>query len=350
MGKWTRVLVTCLSLALCSALTLPAQAQDDARLGLGLRALVKGKERPAITVSPGETVKSLKVTLRRQDGKVQTLKSGKIRAGQVKMLNFKQPQGVFEYTAKFDVRWGNGDNSSFETTFKATKVGELSLKIGPGDVDLEARTLVFRITNPAQRAELLLLGERGKRIGHAEVTFDDTVPGEPLTIAWGELPAGEELLRMDLKVFDVANFWAGMQITPFSIEIPHEELVFETGRHKIKATEAPKLQRTLAFIHEALAKHGSLLALKLYIGGYTDTVGGRGPNLELSNRRAKSIAGWFRANGIKVPIYFQGFGEDALAKPTPDQTPEAANRRAIYVLSSQAPSGNAFPRSQWRRL
>ena len=103
-------------------------------------------------------------------------------------------------------------------------------------------------------------------------------------------------------------------------------------------------------VKDALAKHGTLLALKFYIAGYTDTVGNAAYNRDLSKRRARSIAAWFRAQGLKIPVYYEGFGESVLAKKTPDETDEPANRRALYILTSQAPSGAPFPSAKWKRL
>ena len=91
--------------------------------------------------------------------------------------------------------------------------------------------------------------------------------------------------------------------------------------------------------------------LKLFVAGYTDTVGSHSANQSLSNNRARSIAQWYRQNGLRIPIYYQGFGEEVLAKPTPDETDEPANRRALYILSSQQPAtSESLPRSKWRRL
>lgn len=338
--------MTLISLTLCA---LPVKAESGA-LGLSLEAVVSGKQKPAIVVSPAAGLTKLRVTLTREGAGKQVLKAGRLKAGKSKRLTFKSPVGVFDYRARFEVTWSDGSQSDFTTTFKITRVGELKLSIGPGDVDLEAKTMVFRITNPAASAELVLLGERGRRLGIEEVDFDGAPPGSPLELSWSAPPGGEEIIRMDLKVTDIAGFWTGMQITPFSIEIPHDELEFASGRAEIRGEEAPKLKRTLALVNDALKKHGTLLALKFYVAGYTDTVGNASYNRELSTRRARAIAGWFRANGLKIPIYYCGFGEDVLAKTTPDETDEPANRRALYLLTSQAPSGASFPRPRWKRL
>ena len=73
-------------------------------------------------------------------------------------------------------------------------------------------------------------------------------------------------------------------------------------------------------------------------------------NRELSTRRARAIARWFRSKGLNIPIHYCGFGEEYLAKKTPDETDERANRRAIYILTSQAPSGPPFPKAVWKKL
>ncbi len=332
------------------AMASTAQAEsDDSRLGLGLKAVVQGAERPAITVTPRDGLRSIEVTLtRKRDGQVQRLKATKIAAGQSKALTFQQPVGVDEYEAAFVARWADGEESSFTTVFSVTRVGKLELQIAAGDVDLEGRTLTFRMTNPAASAELIMLGEHGRRLGTTELRYRGEPPGTPLRLTWDDVPG--EVLAMDLKVTDIAGFWTGIRITPFHIEIPHDEVEFESGSHAIRASEEPKLDKTLGLIREALAKHGTLLSLRLYVGGYTDTVGGRASNQGLSTRRARAIASWFRSHGLSAPILFQGFGEDVLAKPTPDETPEAANRRAIYILASQPPTGPSVPRGEWQAL
>lgn len=322
---------------------------EDSRLGLGLKAVVQGVEKPAITVTPRDALRSIEVTLtRKEDGKVQRLKASAIAAGQSKTLAFQQGVGVFGYEAAFVARWADGEESRFTTEFSATRVGKLEMQIDAGDVDLDGRTLSFRLTNPAASAELIMLGEHGRRLGTTSVRYSGEPPGTALRLTWDAV-AGE-VLAMDLKVTDIAGFWTGMRITPFHIEIPHDEVEFETGSHAIRASEEPKLQATLGLIREALAKHGTLLSLRLYVGGYTDTVGNRSANQGLSTRRAHAIAAWFRSHGLSSPILYQGFGEDVLAKPTPDETPEAANRRAIYILASQPPSGPSVPRGAWQGL
>ena len=65
--------------------------------------------------------------------------------------------------------------------------------------------------------------------------------------------------------------------------------------------------------------------------------------------RAASIAGWFRQHRVRLPILCEGFGEHALLVVTPDETPEARNRRVDYILSAEEPPlGTASFRPVWR--
>ena len=78
---------------------------------------------------------------------------------------------------------------------------------------------------------------------------------------------------------------------------------------------------------------GEVLSVKLFVLGYTDTVGNSAANQALSVRRACAIAAYFRAAGVKIPIRYAGKGEDALLVLTPDETDEVRNRRARYLLA-----------------
>jgi outer membrane protein OmpA-like peptidoglycan-associated protein len=71
----------------------------------------------------------------------------------------------------------------------------------------------------------------------------------------------------------------------------------------------------------------------------------------LSERRARAIAAWFRRRGFTGPVSYQGFGETALAVPTPDETDEAANRRALYILAANPPPvSEQLPARAWKPL
>ena len=98
-------------------------------------------------------------------------------------------------------------------------------------------------------------------------------------------------------------------------------------------------------------KYASIAKANLYVAGYTDTVGNASSNLSLSHKRAKAIATWFQNAGFKGDIYYQGFGEKALAVATKDNVDEPRNRRALYVVAAEAPAISAdLPSKNWKKL
>jgi outer membrane protein OmpA-like peptidoglycan-associated protein len=152
-------------------------------------------------------------------------------------------------------------------------------------------------------------------------------------------------------VFDTDGYFVGLSAVPWSVRIPHEEVTFATDSATIESAEAPKLEKSLALIADALAKHRTLGRVTLFIAGHTDTVGNGPYNLKLSQRRAQAIASWFRKRGLRIPIAFEGFGEQALLVATPDETNEPRNRRVDYILAVEEPGLKATGfRPTWKRV
>ena len=69
------------------------------------------------------------------------------------------------------------------------------------------------------------------------------------------------------------------------------------------------------------------------IEGHTDTVGPKDYSRALSERRAEAVVAYIRQkSGIDDSrLVSVGLGSDPLLVPTPDQTPEARNRRVKVV-------------------
>lgn len=326
-----------------------ALAGEEARLGIHFEQLVSGDKQPQIVLEPPEPVASVTVRLERQDGTTTTLTSGAVGAGGRKLLAVTQPFGEFAYAAHFDATFAKGDKTSFDMKFSLTRVDKLKLELQPEDVNLDKRTLVFRVNNPVRSASLELYGRNGQKLATVERPMQGAPGGTAHTFAWDDPKA--EVLYMDFKVTDVAGFWKGVRLSPFRVDIPHEEVEFESGKWDIRASEEPKLKKTLGLIKDALDKYGKLIEMRLYVAGYTDTVGSKESNRTLSQNRARAIASWYAKSGLRIPIHYQGFGEDVLAKPTPDETDEQANRRAVYILSGQTPgTSTSLPRASWSKL
>jgi len=218
-------------------------------------------------------------------------------------------------------------------------------------------------TAPTARWKLRILGASGGALLlEHEQEFADRDPVVPFWLTWKPLPKGTEVGRIDLKVSDAGGAYKSFALFPWSVYIPHEEVNFATDSASIAPAETPKLQASLNQIADALAKHKNLGPIKLYIAGHTDTVGAAPYNLGLSRKRAQSIAGWFRKNGLRIPIAYEGFGEFALAVATPDNTTSHATvgwttfsrwriRRSRQRSSSRSgSSSNRPPETSFRFL
>lgn len=231
----------------------------------------------------------------------------------------------------------------------ATAATPLKVDLDKSRVDLTGRKLELRMNRPPGRVELKLFGATGDAplLEHTQ-ELAGHAPGETLTVTWPD--PGAPVVRLDLKAYDADGLWVGFALTPWSVNIPHEEVNFATDSATITRTEAPKLEASAKLINEELAraqKQNPHLRPNLFIAGHTDTVGNATYNLKLSQRRAQAIASWFRKRGLRLPILFEGFGEAALLVSTPDQTDEPRNRRVDYILSDGEPGLKA---AVWKRV
>ncbi len=334
--------------------TRVASADEAQQLGIGIRAAVQVGQKPAVLIQPVVGVKRLTMKLvPAGGGKAITLGASNVGVQERRELTWSQPVGSQTWTADGQVQWSDGTTGTFTLTFDTRVFPGLQTSVTKADVDLENRKLVVRANQPVARVELKVIGDDGNTVHDGSIELgeeQDAAVGEPIEVAWDQAP-GTTVLKMELKVHSRFGFWSGVEITPFEVEIPHEDVEFTSGAWDIRASESAKLRHTLELLNEKIARYGGLLEMQLYIAGYTDTVGSHGSNQELSEKRARSIGAWFKAHGLKLPIYYQGFGETVLAVPTGDETDEARNRRALYVLGASAPAPQpSLPRSAWKRL
>jgi len=334
------------------ALAVLALAPSASALPFSVKSPVSGKTLPAIVIKPRETVKSIRCTLKRNDGKKLTIVARNVAGGSNKRIDIRQKPGTtFKYAAVCDVTWAKSSASKLRFKFSATRVAKLKLKLDTSNVDLDSRSMTFAINNPAKKATLTLIGDGGKKLKVVEKNFGGIAAGSTLTMRWPDLQ--KKVISMELRVFDVAGFWQGVRLIPVQARIPSERIEFDTGKWDVRASEEGKLKKVLSHIKKEMAKFkraGVVLQFRVYVAGYTDTVGSPAANQTLSMNRARSLASWLRRRGLRAPLYYQGFGERVLAKQTPDETAEQANRRSIFVLATQTPSGRDFPKGNWRKL
>src|SRR5258708_7468494 len=216
----------------------------------------------------------------------------------------------------------------------------LRVQVEKSKVDLKERHLEVKMSHPPGKVKITVVGESGATLADEQHDFAGHAAGAPLVVTWS--PANDEAVAtIDVVAYDTQGAWVGVQISPWFVAIPHEDVNFKTDKAEIEDSEAPKLEAAFAKLGEVLAKdaaHGKQHAgITLFIAGHTDTVGNAGYNLKLSLARARAIAAWFRKRGVHMPIAYEGFGESALAVKTADNVDEPKNRRADYVLSDEPP-------------
>jgi outer membrane protein OmpA-like peptidoglycan-associated protein len=308
-------------------------------------------DRPKVTFVATEPLSSLSVELQDESGKQTRARFTGLPRGASRTVTLPAEPGRHRYSGQVVVT-RRDQRSESPLTFETVVAPRLEIQIDKAKVDLKARRLEARFSRPAARAEVTLYGTTGgEPLARAEQPLEDRAPGAPLEITWPAPRGDVEVGRIDLRLYDADGFYGGVSLYPWSVYIPHEEVNFATDSSAIAPAEAPKLQASLSKIADALARHRQLGPIKLYIAGHTDTVGTEAYNRQLSLKRARAIAGWFRTHGLRLPILFEGFGEQAPLVGTPDDTDEVRNRRVDYILAVEDPvlKATAF-RAQWKAL
>lgn len=300
---------------------------------------------PRLVIRTTEAMKQVQVTLERADGHAQRAKLGNMKAGETKEVEIRQPKGKHSYVARIEAKTSANDAVNEALTFEVTWVDPIEISINPLQVRIGEGLLPFQSNRPLEKVELEIFDANNQKLADHTQQFQGNEGN--LTLNWRAL---DDVATIRMTAHDVDGFWTALVLEPFWVEIPHQEIVFHFGKATWDDAETPKLQDTLNSVRKAIAEHASKgLQMQLYIAGYTDTVGPAESNLRLSASRAQAIGRWFRAQGLDIPVYYQGFGEKVLAIPTPDETPEPRNRRALYILgNSPPPPSKDIPASNWQ--
>lgn len=223
---------------------------------------------------------------------------------------------------------------------------QLSIDLSAAAADLKEHTLTVGVTAAVDRAEITAYGAHRAVLESGEVSIG-AGPGE-ITMPWTGDPA--EVVLLDIKLYSGSS-WAGFTYSPWFLDIPHDDVHFESNQADILPEEEWKLQATLRQLQDVLDKYGDMVPVKVYIAGCTDTAGDAAHNRDLSLRRARSIATWLREHGYHEPLYYHGFGERFLAVQTGDGVDNAANRRVLYLVGANPPpASTGVPAVSWREL
>ena len=327
------------------ALGLVAIAQDAVSLEV-VRKGQTGQSVPALVLTPNVAADRLDVDV--ACGGASANWRGGAPAGQPIRLDLSTVPGKHRCTGTLSAAFADGSTGDMPLAFEVEMLGPMTVQVETSSVDTTARTLRLTLDRAAGRIEVTATTPAGGPAGSGVLDGRGAAPGTPLEVSWD---GTAEVAQLSIKAHDVDGFWAGVELFPWYYEVPHEDVIFASGRSAIAAEEAPKLVAARGEIDAVVERYGSLAQIHLYVGGYTDRVGPFESNLILSRDRARAIARWFRDQGFSGPIYYQGFGERGLAVHTTDEQPEPANRRAVYVVAAQAPPvTEAMPGAEWKPL
>jgi outer membrane protein OmpA-like peptidoglycan-associated protein len=308
--------------------------------------------KPSITVKPAANVSRVQLELQRDDGKSFTAASGALKQGQSATLQFGDAKGGHaKWTGKLVAIFPDGNRQSFDLTFETASSGDLKVVYARDHLDLDNHVLEFQLSRPPAHATLTVIGEDGKELGQGEAELAGQPANSWLKISWTQKPGN--VFRLELRATSADGLATVVKLLPWSVHVAHQEVNFEFGKSEIRESEVPKLDASYQKIIDAVdtaRRADSSVQVKLFIAGHTDTVGSNVDNRKLSLERARAIARWFHDRGLPLPIAYAGFGEDALKVKTPDNTDEARNRRADYIVGVEEPLVAKSVKAQWFQL
>jgi outer membrane protein OmpA-like peptidoglycan-associated protein len=340
------------SLPLCLLLLAPPAFADPAELTLHNQVPVG--QRPSLTVKANDRLRGVHLELERDDGKRFTVDHGAMAEGQSATLAIGDGKaGRVRWKGKVIFTLSDGNRATSELTFETAVTGDLKVVYRRERLDLEAQTLEFQLSRPAGKAELVVFDDAGQELGRGAATYHGEAPGTWLKIGWSRDEGHAVVMRLELRAQSSDGAVSLVKLIPWSVSIPHEEVVFASNQWAIAASEEQKLDASYGKIIAAVEKARRAeptIAVRVYVAGHTDTVGSAADNRKLSLERARAIATFFRDRGLPLPISYAGLGEDVPRVKTPDNTDEARNRRADYIVAVEEPQVAPGVRARWTEL
>lgn len=253
--------------------------------------------------------------------------------------------GTMRWQGALEVRFADGATGTMPLQFETQWATPPHIRVLSSRTELIDEHRVRVVSDrPTQRVDVEVYGDDGVLQASTSRVFGPAPAEEKLVVPWVPRVPGPPL-RVRVTVFDPNDVFATSEAYPWTLSIPHEDVVFATGSAEIDEAERSKLDAARLAIARETQRYQKALSVgnqqvKLFIAGHTDSVGASASNRRLSAARAQALARWFRRHEIKIPIYFQGFGEDAPKIQRPDETDEPQNRRADYDIAVDSPTGS----------
>ncbi len=302
-----------------------------------------------ISIEAFDVIEDVDLTIeRRSDREVYEYSRGGMDTGTVWNVELPLPPRTTDYTITVAATFA-GMAAEISDTLEVAVVEPMDFDVDADRFDSDNRRFYLTMTQPAGHVEIVVRGDSGELLTERTVNFDGEAPGTDLEVTWTQGPGN--ILTVDVRAVSESGAWASRQYIPWKVEFDAAHVNFASGSAEVPEGDVDMLRGRMQEILETAARVEDFVEVKLYIGGYTDSVGNTSDNQRLSEERAESIASFFQDNGVTFPIYYQGFGEDGQAVSTEDSVDEPQNRRSVFILSTREPprSGH-IPRSSWRPL
>lgn len=308
-----------------------------------------------VKLTADEPLNSVEVEITGSDGSKIT-KTVNIKPGKPTKITWKQEDRQVAYDLSIEASNAYTDGSfEIQRPIAGGKRGPFKLLSDRTDI-VDRQTIKYRTPFTISSRELQVFNTDGDVIIEELVTDEIVEAGSTFEMSWN---TSDEVFMIKVTGADDTGFSYTDSRVPWSIDIPHSEVTFDSGKAIIKPDQEAKVAETFAILAHELAGLDKAnkavnedLAAQLYIVGYTDTVGNAGDNAKLSEARAKAIAKYFYDKGAWCEIYYAGMGERGLAVATGDSVDEVRNRRALYILGMEKPAGGGQVPGpgRWKKL
>jgi len=103
-------------------------------------------------------------------------------------------------------------------------------------------------------------------------------------------------------------------------------IFFETAKWDLKPESVAELKKLIGFLNLNKKVH-------IELSGHTDDVGGKQPNIILSQNRAKAVYDYLIANGIEAKrLTYKGYGESKPKVKNDSDEHRQINRRTEFKI------------------
>ncbi len=324
-----------------------ARADD---IEVELDGVVGKKATPVLTLVIRRKVRRLSVELKSEQGGQASFSRKIVPRGSRLKIPLQAPRGRHDWSGTLAVSFADGGEGEMPLSFVTSNEGPLKLSARGTRERLLGGELEFGVDRLPVKATVKVSGLGGETLTEHTQSYTADEDAAALKIVWTVPEKAKEVVKIALRVEDESGWHDGIAYFPWQVVIPHEEVNFASGKSQLVKAEAPKLEAVLDQIQAMARRYGSTGDATLWIAGHTDTVAAPDLNLALSEARARAIGLFFRRRGVKLPMRYRGFGETALAVETPDETDEARNRRAEYVIAAEDPYAGRAVGGSWKHL